>query len=498
MAEFADLWKPKRTMRDWGRTEYRVVPNWTPRDVREARPSAPLPHLSSAAASLTTKSLRKQAPPLLQHTSPDQHSRPSGTAENEEEEEEGMVANEQGYPPQLASNAGDTDTSSQDSGTGRLSSPGIPIAPAIPSLLSLQQITSKLSSVRDSVREDGPSSEPSENRATSQSDNDDEGGDHSTREISSGNSDIDRYTSSDGEVGIGDGKSTSLGEGDSRRTVTKTSVPSRVGRNTGQVSGAVTNTRQAARLGTPHSYESGGEGGTETPGSEEEGEEEETQTASGGEIEQRGNRSKPGNGGSVESRATRRSKGRPPLSADSDAHGSTQPGSTPVETCGVSGRGRGGGRKRESVSGAPVKVKLWRPKHVTRSRKHLSELDVCLTACEQAVRDALDRAESLPVQRAVVKYWRVVQKHILSSVRQSHTVSALDTRLKKEQLRHKKLQRDMLTVFSSLRKCNGKYHRALVRARAAKDAEEPTAADSTEVETLSQYLQPFFDKYHVP
>ena len=100
-------------MRDWGRTEYRVVPNWTPRDVREARPSAPLPHLSSAAASLTRKSLRKQAPPLLQHTSPDQHSRPSRAAESEEEEEEGMVANEQGYPPQLASNAGDTDASSQ-------------------------------------------------------------------------------------------------------------------------------------------------------------------------------------------------------------------------------------------------------------------------------------------------------------------------------------------------------------------------------------------------
>ena len=201
------------------------------------------------------------------------------------------------------------------------------------------------------MREDGPSREPSENRATSQSDNDDEGGDHSTKEISSGNLEIDRYTSSDGEVGIGDGKSTSLGDGDSRRPVTKTSGPSRVGRNTGQVSGAVTNTRQAARLGTPHSDESGGEGDTEAPGSEEEEEEEETQTASGGEIEQRGNRSKPGNGGGGEPRATRRSKARPPLSADSDAHGSTQLGSTPVETRGASGRGRGGGRKRESVSG---------------------------------------------------------------------------------------------------------------------------------------------------
>lgn len=38
---------------------------------------------------------------------------------------------------------------------------------------------------------------------------------------------------------------------------------------------------------------------------------------------------------------------------------------------------------------APVTVKLWQPRHVKRTRRDLSELDVCLTLYDEVVREAM-------------------------------------------------------------------------------------------------------------
>ena len=38
---------------------------------------------------------------------------------------------------------------------------------------------------------------------------------------------------------------------------------------------------------------------------------------------------------------------------------------------------------------SPVTVKLWQPRHVKRTRRDLSELDVCLTLYDEVVREAM-------------------------------------------------------------------------------------------------------------
>ena len=105
-----------------------------------------------------------------------------------------------------------------------------------------------------------------------------------------------------------------------------------------------------------------------------------------------------------------------------------------------------------AVDARPITVKLWEPHSIRRERKHLNELDVCLTVYDQVMQDAVDKEERPAIKEILLKHKKITQKAFIAIIKEAHLLHLIQKRHQMEKTRQRKLRRAMQSTFKGLRK----------------------------------------------
>ena len=146
-------------------------------------------------------------------------------------------------------------------------------------------------------------------------------------------------------------------------------------------------------------------------------------------------------------------------------------------------------------SSQPVTVKLWEPHNIVRERRHLNELDVCLSVYDQVMKDAIDKERRPFIKEILLKHVKTTQKTFLAIIKQTHMLQLVQKRYQMEKTRQKKLQRAMQSTFKDLRKGANKLliKREYVQRSKGKlqltDSDKETEEDM--FKQLKSFLAPF-------
>ena len=105
-----------------------------------------------------------------------------------------------------------------------------------------------------------------------------------------------------------------------------------------------------------------------------------------------------------------------------------------------------------AAHGGPVKVKLWEPHNVSRERKHLNELDVCLSVYDQVLQDAIDKEHRPIIKEVLLRHVKLTRKVFLATIKETHMLHLIQKRYQMEKIRQRKLRRAMQSTFKGLRK----------------------------------------------
>lgn len=109
-------------------------------------------------------------------------------------------------------------------------------------------------------------------------------------------------------------------------------------------------------------------------------------------------------------------------------------------------------RNESAVSSEPVKVKLWEPRNMMRERKHLNELDICLSVYDQVMQDVSDEEHRPMIKEVLLQHMKMTRKSFLVTIREAHMLQLIQKRHQMEKTRQKKLRRSMESTFKGLRK----------------------------------------------
>ena len=147
-----------------------------------------------------------------------------------------------------------------------------------------------------------------------------------------------------------------------------------------------------------------------------------------------------------------------------------------------------------AVDAGPITIKLWEPHSIPRERKHLNELDVCLTVYDQVMQDAVDKEERPAIKEILLKHKKITRKAFIAIIKEAHMLHLIQKRHQMEKTRQRKLRRAMQSTFKGLRKGAKRLlikKEFIERSRRRQLDDLPKETDDDMFEQLKSLLTPF-------
>ena len=91
-------------------------------------------------------------------------------------------------------------------------------------------------------------------------------------------------------------------------------------------------------------------------------------------------------------------------------------------------------KRKRCITTDKVSVDLWHPRHIVRDHTMLSELDICMSVCDQVFRDAMENESNQRIRKALNTHRKLTRKRITRGIMEAHELERMNEEIERKKL----------------------------------------------------------------